>query len=158
MSEFAAAWFAGPLERRMRRVLVVLAGAAITIALLLTQLDGWLANLGFWVGLALWTVIAIRVDRSMQGLPRKAAGRLDERELALRNACHYRAYRVISALGVLALLVAILATEAAERGALGVTPQRALIVVLVGYVAVVLNLPWMTLAWRLPAPVPEGEA
>lgn len=158
MTERAPSWFAGPLRRRMRRALVVLAAIAITIALLLTQRDGWLANSGFWVGLALWIVIAIRVDRSMQGLPRKAAGRLDERELALRDDCHYRAYRVISALGVLALLVAVLATEVAERGALGVTPQRALIVVLVGYVAVVLNLPWMTLAWRLPDPVPEGEA
>lgn len=158
MTERAAPRLAGPLERRTRRALVVLAAVSITSALLLTQLDGWLANVAFWVGLALWTMIAIRVDRSMQGLPRKAPGRLDERELALRNACHYGAYRVISALGVMALLVAILVTEAAERGLLGIVPQRALIVVLVGYVAVVLNLPWMTLAWRLPDPVPEGES
>lgn len=157
MTRFTAPWLAGPLERGRRRVLVVIAGIALTLALLLSLLDGWLANVTFWLAMALWTIIALRVDRSMQGVPRETAGLPDEGELAPRNAGHHRAYRVISALGVLSLLVAILVSEAAERGALGVAPHRALILVLLAYVTVVLNLPWVTLAWHLPDPVPCGD-
>lgn len=147
-----------PLGQTTRRVLVVLAAACVSTALLLTQADGTWPQIVFYAALVGWVVTVGRVYRDMQGLPQRPDRRLDERELALRNATYGQAYRVVATLGVAMLLLAIGLTEAIERGFLDVGRARALTLLLVGYVAVVLNLPWMALAWRLPDPVPETDA
>lgn len=150
--------FSQPLTRATRRLLVVVAAVAVALALSLTQVDGVAANLAFYGALVAWVVITVRVDRALHGLPGRPERRLDERELSLRNATYHRAYRIITGLGIALLLSAVAVTEWTQRTAATVEPERALLLMLVLYVTVVLNLPWMALAWRLPDPVDEGAA
>ncbi|MDZ7799586.1 MAG: hypothetical protein U5K81_02180 [Trueperaceae bacterium] len=151
--------FEGPIGRAQRRVLVVVALVAITIALVLTQFDGLLVNMGFWVALIVWTGVYVRVDRALHGIPKRDTDRLDERELALRNDAYHGAYRVITALGVLLLVTAVGMTLLARGNGLAVDALlRVALLMLGGYVAVVLSLPCMWLAWILPDPVDEEGA
>lgn len=145
------------LPRAVRRVLVVLAAALVVLVLALTQADGAVANVAFWLALIAWVGIVVRVDRALQGLPERPDGSLDERELALRNATYHRAYRIVSGLGIALLVAAVVGTELAARGAPGFDLAASLLLLFVGYVAVVLNLPWMALAWRLPDPLGEVD-
>lgn len=151
--------FERPIGRAQRRVLVVVALVAITIALVLTQFDGFAGNLGFWVALMVWAGVSVRVDRALHGITKRDTDRLDERELALRNDAYHGAYRVITALGVSLLLAVVGMTLLSQRGGFAVdAPLQVVLLMLVGYVAVVLSLPWMWLAWILPDPVDEGGA
>ena len=149
--------FSRPLRRTTRRALVIMASSAVLFVLVLTQIAGPLAAVALWAGLAAWVAIAWRVDRSMHGLPERAEERLDERELAVRNATYHRAYRIITVLGILILTAGIAVIESAGRVGLAIEPRRGLLMLLVGYVTVVLSLPWMTLAWRLPDPIGDAD-
>lgn len=152
-------WFASPIDRTTRRILVVVAAVTLVGWLALMVAGSPLRDEIFVPLVLLWSLMVTRLGFATRRLTERHSASLDEFEIELRNHVYFRSYQTVMAVGLLLVFVVLVAwTFGIPATALfGDDTDRALVALLTIYILLVLNLPWALLAWRFPDPVEEGE-
>lgn len=148
-----------PLPRTTRRLLIGVALAVLSGWTIASLVELPYADAAVVPVMALWILVVIRVNRAVHCILDRPEARLDERETELRQRAFTTAYRVVMALGAL-LLVPLMALVVAERFEIAgfALSVRDMLLVLSLYVALVMMMPFLVLAWRLPDPIGRDEA
>lgn len=154
-------WFNSPIPRDRRRYLLV-AGVALLAAWYgLGQVSAPAMDWLFWPAFALWALLVARLSRSVQRLPDQAESRLDERQVAVRNAIYHRCYQALMVLGGFTLLAAALLTGRVGPWWASLAESdisRALLNLLGGFILLLWFLPLAVTVWSEPDPVPPEGA
>ena len=126
---------------KVRRLMVIsIAATTCALGLLVLWPDTKLRSYLEFAGLASSIVLYLLIRKSVRLIADAPNDLLDERQIAVRDAAHTTAYRILSIVSVAFMIIFSLA-DPLQRG----------IPLIFGFLMLAVSLPSMVLAWRLPS-------
>lgn len=137
-------------SRRVRRGLVAFATAvSLGIGILALLPDTKLRSYFEFAGIAALIVVYLQLRKSVRLIADAPAELLDERQIAVRDAAHTVAYRILACVSTFFLALYLAADSFGTLANGRATP------LLIGFLMLAGSLPSMVLAWSLPEEASE---